>query len=289
MRRVLIFGRHGQVGSSLEAQLSARDDVQVTALDIEDVDLRDMVATRKAVLDAAPHWVINTSAYTAVDQAESDAETAHLINAKAPGAIAAACQECCAAMVHYSTDYVFDGTATEPYREQDEPNPQSVYGRTKLAGEHAVMEACPRSILLRTAWVFSPDGKNFVNTMLRLAGERDELRVVNDQFGSPTLAEDLARATIAIIDRIDAGGLENCWGLYHATGQGVTNWAGFSEAIMQESGNDHVNVIPIPGSEYPTPAPRPSYSVLSNSKLLQVFVLELPHWREALTRCLAQK
>ncbi len=289
MRRILIFGRHGQVGSSLEQQLSSRDDVQVTALDIEDVDLRDQDATRNAVLDVAPHWVINTSAYTAVDQAESDAEIARLINAVAPGVIASACTACDAAMVHYSTDYVFDGEADEPYREGDVTNPRSVYGSTKLEGERAVSENCPRAIQLRTAWVYSPNGKNFVNTMLRLAAERDEVRVVNDQFGSPTLAEDLARVTIAIVDQVDASDREDCWGTYHATGQGVTNWSGFTEAIMTGSGNDHVNVVPIPGSEYPTPAPRPSYSVLSNYKLSRVFGLELPHWRDALTRCLAQK
>ncbi len=286
---ILIFGCHGQVGSSLVSQLMGRDDVHITALDIEDVDLSDEAATRQAVLEAKPDWVINTSAYTAVDQAESDPDLAHRIYAVAPGVIAAACTECGAAMVHYSTDYVFDGDACEPYMEEDTPNPQSVYGRTKLDGERAVFDACPRAVLLRTAWVYSPGGKNFVNTMLRLAGERDEIRVVNDQFGSPTLAEDLARATIAIVDQLDSDKREDCWGIYHATGRGVTNWAGFSEAIMTESGNDHVNVIPIPGNEYPTPAPRPSYSVLSNEKLWRVFGIELPTWQEALTRCLGQK
>lgn len=288
MDRILIFGRNGQVGSSLVSQLGERGNIQVTALDIEDVDLRDEAGTRQAVIDASPDWVINTSAYTAVDQAESDPALAHQINAVAPGIIAAACAETGAAMVHYSTDYVFDGEANEPYREDDLPNPRSVYGKTKLEGERAVFAACSRSILLRTAWVYSPEGKNFVNTMLRLAVDRDEIRVVNDQYGSPTLAEDLARVTLAIIDQVDAGMREDCWGVYHATGQGVTNWSGFSEAIMRGSGNDHVRVVPIPGSEYPTPAPRPAYSVLSNDKLSRVFGLGLPRWQDALARCLAQ-
>jgi dTDP-4-dehydrorhamnose reductase len=288
-RQLLIFGRDGQVGSALMALLAPREDVTVTAVDIGDVDLADERATESLVLDTAPDWVINTSAHTAVDLAESEPELAHRINATAPGVIAAACRQCGAAMVHYSTDYVFDGGASRPYRETDEPNPQSVYGRTKLAGERAVARALDRFILLRTAWVYSPQGKNFVNTMLRLAGERDELSVVEDQFGSPTLAEDLAGVTLDIIDQVSSGKVEQPWGIYHATGQGVVNWSGFAEAIMSLSGNAGVRVKPIPGSDYPTPAPRPAYSVLSNERLARVFDLSLPPWRESLARCLESR
>ena len=287
--RLLIFGRDGQVGSALVGLLEPREEFAVTAVDIGDVDLTDDAATRSMVLDTAPDWVINTSAHTAVDLAESEPELAHQINAVAPGVIARACSDCGAAMVHYSTDYVFDGTARLPYDEQDEPNPQSVYGKTKLAGERAVAECLDRYILLRTAWVYSPHGKNFVNTMLRLAEERQELRVVEDQYGSPTLAQDLARVTLSIVDRVNSGSIESPWGIYHATGRGVVNWSGFAETIFALAGRTDVRVVPIPASAYPTPAPRPAYSVLSNNRLEQVFGLSLPQWQDSLARCLADR
>lgn len=293
---VLIFGRNGQVGSALIGQLASEQGFQVSSTDVEDLDLTDCVATRQLVLDTSPDWVINTSAHTAVDRAESEQSLAHSLNAEAPAVIAKACAECGAAMIHYSTDYVFDGTATSPYMESDKPNPQSVYGRTKLAGEQAVHQALARALIFRTAWVYSREGKNFVNTMLRLAGERDQLSVVSDQFGSPTLATDLAAVTIAALKQLNRQGRqqsaesgqpgEDRFGLYHATGGGVTNWAEFSEAIMALSANDHVTVTPIATAEYPTPAPRPAYSVLSNARLKQQFGLSLPHWRDALGRCL---
>ncbi len=289
MRKLLIFGCDGQVGSALVSLLAPRDDVQVTALDIGEVDLTDDAATAAAVLDNAPDWVINTSAHTAVDRAESEIELAHQLNAVAPAVIAQACAQCGAAMVHYSTDYVFDGDAGRPYVESDTPNPRSVYGRTKLDGEQAVAAALERHVILRTAWVYSPGGKNFVNTMLNLAADRDELRVVKDQFGSPTLAEDLARVTLDIVDQVESGGVASPWGITHATGSGVTNWAEFAAAILETAGVDGVRVTPIPGSEYPTPAPRPAYSVLSNDRLHDLFGLALPPWRDSLARCLAQR
>ncbi|MEA3292762.1 MAG: sugar nucleotide-binding protein, partial [Pseudomonadota bacterium] len=176
--------------------------------------------------------------------------------------------------------------AAQPYTESDTPNPRSVYGRTKLAGEQAVLTACPDAVILRTAWVFSRDGRNFVNTMLRLAGEHDRLTVVADQFGSPTLADDLARATVEIIDRIAGGKVAGTGGLYHATGGGETSWHGFAEKIMALAGKTNVEVAPIATADYPTPAPRPARSVLSNRKLKQVFGIELPPWEDALRRCL---
>ena len=287
--KVLIFGKNGQVGSQLVAQFKALDDYLIIATDIEDVDLTDSDATRNLVLQHRPQWVINTSAHTAVDRAESEQSLAHQLNAIAPGVIAGSCKEIGAKMVHYSTDYVFDGQSDRPYVESDQPNPQSVYGHTKLDGERAVLAQLDNAIILRTAWVYSKSGKNFVNTMLKLAQERDQLNVVADQFGSPTLADDLAAATIAIIQQFQSS---NCFGedntgIFHATGQGTTNWSGFSEAIMQLSGNGHVKINPIGTAEYPTPAPRPAYSVLSNEKLKRAFGLVLSDWQEALKRCLS--
>ncbi len=284
--KLLIIGKHGQVGSQLNSLLAEREDYQVIATDIEDVDLTDNAATRNLVMDHRPSWVINASAHTAVDRAESERTLAHQLNAVAPRVIAKASNEIGASMVHYSTDYVFDGTASEPYLETDTPNPKSVYGITKLEGEQAVLSALDKSIILRTAWVYSKEGKNFVNTMLRLATDRDVINVVNDQFGSPTLADDLAQVTINIIDQIRLDADLSRYGIYHATGYGVTNWSGLSEAIMQVSGNTGVRINPIPGSEYSTPAPRPDYSVLSNLKLKKTFDLQLPGWQDALGRCL---
>jgi len=286
-KHVLIFGCGGQVGSALVEQLRARDDCEVTATDIHELDLTDSSATREFVLKTRPDWAINTSAHTAVDRAESETALATALNAEAPGVIAAACAEVGAAMVHYSTDYVFNGEASSPYTESDRPDPQSVYGVTKLAGERAVQQALSRSIIFRTAWVFSRDGKNFVNTMLGLAAERDHLRVVGDQKGSPTLADDLARVTVATIMQIENDDAR--YGLYHATGGGVTTWAEFAQEIMALSGNGHVTIESISTAEYPTPAPRPAFSVLSNEKLQQQLGLALPHWKDALTRCLADR
>jgi dTDP-4-dehydrorhamnose reductase len=284
--KVLIFGKHGQVGGQLVNQLAQRAEYAVVATDIEDVDLTDDSATRTLVLEQRPDWVINTSAHTAVDRAETEQELAHQINAVAPGVIAEACAEIGAAMIHYSTDYVFDGSASLPYVETDEPNPQSVYGITKLKGERAVLSALDRSLIFRTAWVYSKEGKNFVNTMLRLAAEQGEIKVVCDQYGSPTLADDLAAMTISALGRVVVDPDFSAYGIYHATGQGVVSWAGFSEEIMRLSGHSEVKVHPIPSSDYPTPAPRPAYSVLSNQKLKQQFGLELSLWQDALGRCL---
>ncbi len=287
MKRLLIFGRYGQVGSALCKQLADRsDDYEVVALDKGDLDLTQIEAVKQAVLDAEPDWVINTAAYTAVDHAEEDQEVARLINAAAPEAMAEACKVLGIPFFHYSTDYVFDGENEQPYLEGDDTNPQSVYGVTKLEGEQAVLAAQPASLILRTAWVYAKEGANFVNTMLRLGKERDQLNVVADQYGSPTLAWDLAVATIAIIDNTEVDKVIDVAGIYHATGSGVTNWSGFAEAIFDLAGYTKVSVNPIPSSDYPTPAARPTYSVLSNQKLLNVFGLKMPDWQDSLKRTL---
>jgi len=292
--KVLIFGKHGQVGGQLVEQLGTvsesidPENFQVIATDIEDVDLTDSEATKQLVLHHKPDWVINTSAHTAVDKAESESDLAHQLNAVAPGVIARACRDVGATMVHYSTDYIFDGSASVAYVETDEPNPQSVYGKTKLEGERLVADALEHYFIFRTAWVYSRDGKNFVNTMLRLAQDRDELKVVGDQFGSPTLADDLAAATINVMQQVITNPNAAGYGLYHVTGSGTTSWAGFSQEIMRLSGNQQVKVIPIPTEDYPTPAPRPAFSVLDNTRLKQQFGITLDTWQSALGRCLQQ-
>lgn len=291
MKKILIFGKLGQVGSALVERLSVLPErYRVVALDKDELDLSLTEEIKQAVLDADPDWVINTAAYTAVDAAEADAEVAHLINAAAPRAMAEACKELNVPMIHYSTDYVFDGDGPQgslrPYVEDDQTNPQSVYGRTKLAGEQAVMSAQADSIILRTAWVYADQGKNFVNTMLRLGNGRDVLNVVSDQYGSPTLADDLAAITIEIIEATPPEKVNKVAGVYHATNRGSTNWSGFAEAIFQYAGLDQVTIKSISSSEYPTPAPRPMYSVLSNQKLYDTFGLKLPDWQDALKRTL---
>jgi len=293
--KILIFGKNGQVGSQLVKQLCTPSlsvnpsEFSVIATDIEDVDLTDDKATRALVMEVQPDWVINSSAHTAVDKAESEPDLAHQLNAVAPGVIAEACRDIGAAMVHYSTDYIFDGAASEAYLESDLPNPKSVYGKTKLAGEKSVAQMLPQHFIFRTAWVYSKNGKNFVNTMLRLAKERDELSVVGDQYGSPTLADDLAAATIQVIQNMILKDEVSYYGVYHATGSGMTNWADFCREIMRLSNNSHVKVSTITTEDYPTPAPRPRYSVLNNTKLKSQFGIELDSWQNALNRCLLQQ
>ncbi|MCP4010537.1 MAG: dTDP-4-dehydrorhamnose reductase [Proteobacteria bacterium] len=281
--RILVFGKNGQVGSALMALLGEQHEVR--GLDQEDMDLVQSSQIESTIRDYQPDWVINASAYTAVDRAETEVELADAINHLAPAAMAKTCAALNCGFLHYSTDYVFDGSAERPYLESDEPNPQSVYGSTKLAGEQAVMAECPNTIILRTAWVYAEQGANFVNTMLRLADERDELGVVSDQFGSPTLAYDLARVSVSVIESTQIENLANVAGIYHATGSGMTSWFGFAREIFSLA-DKSVKLNAINTEDYPTPAPRPHYSVLSNEKLQRVFGVALPAWQESLAKTL---
>jgi dTDP-4-dehydrorhamnose reductase len=287
--KILVFGKHGQVGSQLCRLLEEQGKFELIALDIEDLDLTELDAIEDCLKTHCPKWVVNASAYTAVDRAESEPGLAQQLNAHAPETMAKTCQKIGASMIHYSTDYIFDGLACEPYVETDQPDPQSVYGTTKLAGEAGVLSNLPRAIIFRTAWVFSKAGQNFVNTMLRLATENQSIRVVGDQFGCPTLADDLAEVTVNVLNAIAHGGHRHQGGVYHATGQGETSWYGFCQKIMALSGNEHIQVTSISTAEYPTPAPRPAYSVLANNKLRQVYAQQLPHWHDSLERCLKQQ
>jgi dTDP-4-dehydrorhamnose reductase len=279
--RILVFGKFGQVGSSLMQLLGTQH--EVNGLDQGELDLIQTDQIEATILAYQPDWVINASAYTAVDRAESEAELANAINHLAPAAMAKACAKLNCGLLHYSTDYVFDGSGHRPYVETDESNPQSVYGETKLAGEQAVMREYPNAIILRTAWVYAKEGANFVNTMLRLADERDELGVVSDQFGSPTLAYDLAVASVSIVENTKLDDLSEVAGIYHATGSGMTSWFDFAREIFSLA-NKSVKLNAISTEDYPTPAPRPHYSVLSNEKLQRVFAVALPAWRESLAK-----
>jgi dTDP-4-dehydrorhamnose reductase len=279
--KILVFGKNGQVGSALMALLS--DYHEVRGLDQVDLNLAQSEQIETTIRAYQPDWVINASAYTAVDKAQSEPELADAINHLAPAAMAKACSALNCGLLHYSTDYVFDGSAERPYLETHEPNPQSVYGSTKLAGERAVMFEYPDAIILRTAWVYAEQGANFVNTMLRLADERDELGVVADQFGSPTLAYDLAQVSVEIIENTPLENLRNVAGVYHATGSGMTSWFGFAREIFSLA-NKEIKLNAITTEDYPTPAPRPQYSVLSNEKLQRVFGVALPAWQESLGR-----
>jgi dTDP-4-dehydrorhamnose reductase len=264
----------------------------VRALDQADIDLADLAGLRKLLNESRPDLIVNAAAYTAVDAAEKDAETARLVNAEAPRVMAECARECKALIVHYSTDYVFDGSAHAPYTEESPTHPLGVYGATKLAGEQAVAASGADFITLRTAWLYSNHGKNFLNTMLRLAAERSELRVVNDQIGCPTYADLLAEATLQMLEGLYANGVvrkERC-GLYHVTCTGETSWWGFAQRIVELAGYaDRVRVTPIPTADYPTPAKRPAYSVLSNDKLDKVFGIRLPDWETGLKRSLDER
>ena len=274
----------------------------------QDFDLLDSASLRKVVRDVRPQLIVNAAAYTAVDAAEADEAKAHSINAVAPGVLAEEAKALGAAIVHYSTDYVFDGSKKSPYTDTDSPNPINVYGRTKLAGEQAIRDSGVPHLILRTAWVYAATARNFLLTILRLATQTEELRIVNDQFGSPTWSREVAGSTVKILARLFAqeSAMEafSCLGgTYHITAAGETSWFGFANAILEAAarvppeaswfaaatnGKPLIarHVIPISTAEYPTPARRPSYSVLSNSRMLHQFGFELPDWRVQLHRCL---
>ena len=290
--RILLTGGTGQVGWELARALAPLGHVVAPgrgALDLADAD-----GVRRAFRDAAPALVVNTAAHTAVDRAEGEPELARALNAAAPGILAEEAARAGVPIVHFSTDYVFDGAGSAPYVEDDATAPLGVYGRTKLEGEAAVAAAGGAHLVLRTSWVYGTRGHNFLLTMLRLARERDELRVVADQVGAPTWSRMLAEATAAILAPFRAGGgweiPREVSGVYHLSARGSTSWHGFAEAILAadpaRAGHRARRVVPIASEEYPTPAPRPRYSVLSSERAERVFGVALPEWREQLELCL---
>jgi dTDP-4-dehydrorhamnose reductase len=285
--RILIVGAYGQVGREL--QRSFADAGEITVRDRDTVDLAEPDQVRVMVRDAAPEIILNAAAYTAVDRAEAEPEVAVAVNAQAPRILAEEALRMDALLVHYSTDYVFDGSKTNPWVETDKPNPLNVYGTSKLAGEEAIREVGGKYLIFRTSWVYGPHGSNFLLTMLRLGHERESLKIVDDQVGGPTTSIELADATRTIVSGVLAGQfgeVPNWSGLYHMTCGGTVSWCGFARAIFARAGallDGKVPVIsPILSSEYPTAAIRPQNSVLSNEKLGALFGVHLASWEAAL-------
>jgi dTDP-4-dehydrorhamnose reductase len=288
--RLLLTGANGQVGWELQRALTPFG--EVIGLDRSRLDLARPDALRETVRGIAPQVIVNAAAYTAVDRAESEPEVARAINTIAPGVLAEEAQRLDAILVHYSTDYVFDGAKPEPYTESDPPNPLNVYGRTKLEGERAIGGSGCRHLTLRTSWVYGARGHNFLLTMLRLAGERRHLRIVDDQIGAPTWSREIAQATAALLARRDLA-LPGADGLYHLTAAGATSWHGFAQAIFASPEMKRLGIMPptleaIPSSAYPTPARRPANSRLDCSRLFSRAGIWLAAWDAALARCLAE-
>ena len=288
--KILLIGANGQVGWELARSLAPLG--EVVGLDRSRLDLSQPDRLRETVRAIAPEAIVNAAAYTAVDRAESEPELAQAINAIAPGILAEEAQRLDAVLVHYSTDYVFDGTKADPYVESDPTNPLSVYGRTKLAGERAIGASGCRHVTLRTSWVYGTRGNNFLLTMLRLARERRQLRVVDDQVGAPTWSREIAQATAALLARpeLAARGAD---GLYHLTASGATSWYGFARAIFDSREMARIGVEPpaveaIPTSAYPTPARRPANSRLDCARVNDRAGIRLATWEAALAQCLAE-
>jgi dTDP-4-dehydrorhamnose reductase len=287
--RIAVTGTKGQLARAL---LERAGGAEIVLLGRPDLDLEELATMRPALAAARPDIVVNAAAYTAVDQAESEPEAAHAVNALAAGEVAAAARALGAPVIQISTDYVFDGSCERPYREDDPVAPLGIYGASKLAGEQAVVAAQPDHVVLRTAWVYSPFGKNFVRTMLMLGETRQEVTVVADQRGCPTAALDLADAILAVAGRL-VGERDNAdlRGTFHAVGGGETTWAGFAEAIFADAarlGRPGVRVRPIMSQDYPTPARRPANSRLDCAKLQRIYGLSLPPWRSTLPGCVAR-
>ena len=279
--KILLTGASGQLGYELERSLQGLG--EVVAPRRAQMDMANLDQIREVVRAVRPQLIVNPAAYTAVDLAETERDLAYRVNAQAPGVLAAEAKLLGAAMVHYSTDYVFDGSKDSPYVETDTPNPLNVYGRTKLEGEQAIAETGIPHLILRTSWVYGMRGKNFLLTMLRLGKEREELRIVADQHGAPTWSRTISDSTALILSQARAGG--PAWwdlhsGTYHLSSQGSTTWCGFTEAIVAAAGLP-CRVTPIASSDYPVAATRPVNSLMSSAKLMQAFV-DLPHWHQAL-------
>lgn len=284
---ILIVGAAGQVG--VELQRSFTGFGKIVAVDLETVDLANADQTRALVRRVQPNVILNAAAYTAVDRAESQRDLAMAINADAPRVLAEEALRLDALLVHYSTDYVFNGEKRQPWVETDKPSPLNVYGESKLAGEQAVWRAGGRFLIFRTSWVYGPHGNNFLLTMLRLARERDRLSIVDDQFGSPTTSIELANATRAVTEGVLAGRFgppEDWTGLYHMTCADSTTWFGFAKAIFERADArlqvKPPELAPQASKDYPTPAKRPRNSVLSNQKLFDRFGVRLASWQAAL-------
>ena len=286
---ILVSGKTGQVAVELQKHLACLGNLIVLGRDVLDLSQPEQI--RAQVRAHKPDLIIIAAAHTAVDQAESEPELAFAINASAPGVFAEEAAALGIPLIHYSTDYVFDGSKPAPYTEDDATNPLGVYGKSKLAGELAIAASGAQHLILRTSWVYSTHGKNFLLTMQRLLQERPELRVVADQIGAPTWAGTIAQSTRALIERWQAGEA-GAWGTYHLTAQGETSWFGFTQAIaahLSAQGKTCATLEPIPASAYPTPAARPQNSRLDCSKLAREWGVTQPDWEAALSECVAEQ
>ena len=280
-KKILITGANGQLGHEMRNLLEGDSRFDCIFTDVAELDICDAEAVNRAVTDNRVDYIVNCAAYTQVDKAEDNVELCRKINAGAVENLAQAAAQCGARMIHSSTDYVFDGKGYRPYTEEMPPHPQSVYGATKLEGEQALQRFCPQSVIVRTAWLYSPYGNNFVKTMMRLGAEREELSVVADQIGSPTCAADLAQAILAILQAETF-----VPGIYHFSNEGACSWYDFTVAIHRLAGITTCRVKPIRSDEYPSRAHRPFYSVLDKSKIKQIYGLTIPHWYESLSHCI---
>ena len=289
--RLLLIGTSGQVGWELRRTLAPLGEVH--GVDYPVLDLTDASAVSKYLRSCSPNVVVNAAAYTAVDKAESDSERCNQINGTAPGILAEEAKKLGSLLVHYSTDYVFDGSKSEPYGEEDIPNPLSAYGRSKLAGDRAIQQVDGNYLLFRLCWVYGARGQNFMLTMMRLAKEREKLRVVNDQFGCPTWSRMIAEATALSLKQVLAAQDPAAYkGIYNLAASGQTSWHGFAQAIIESMPQEEKRckaIEAIPTTEYPLPAKRPAYSVLSCEKLQRSFGLRLPDWAESLKQVLGKE
>jgi dTDP-4-dehydrorhamnose reductase len=296
VRKILLTGKNGQVGWELQRTLASLGDV--VAVGHREMDLADPDSIRRMIGQVQPGLIVNAAAYTAVDQAESEPDLAMAVNGIAPGIMAEEAKRLNAAIIHYSTDYVFDGAKEHSYVENDTPNPLNAYGSTKLAGERAIQATGAPHLILRSSWVYGTRGRNFLLTILRLARERSELKVVDDQVGAPTWARLLAEVTSQIVAQHasplcrQAIPISDVSGIYHAVPAGSTSWHGFAAEIMKNvsghAGQTPPKLVPIPTSDYPLPAVRPRNSCLSNEKLARTFGLATPSWEDSLTMCLQE-
>ena len=281
-KRILITGANGQLGREL-SRLGAVSPNEYIQTDVAELDITDAAAVLEMASNTKAEFIINCAAYTNVDKAEDDEQTAHLINCTATANLAAAAKQVGATLIHVSTDYVFDGCGCTPYTEEAAVAPTGAYGRTKLAGEQAVAESGCKHIIIRTAWLYSPFGRNFVKTMRTLTAERELLQVVFDQVGSPTYAGDLADAILHIVE----GGTCEAYGTYHYSNEGVCSWYDFAKEICAETGSLCV-VSPCSTNDYPTNVRRPQYSVLDKRRFKETFGRDLPHWRDSLSFCIKE-
>lgn len=290
--RLLLIGANGQVGWELCRTLAPLGRVVTAAIETGAdhwVDLADSEAVSRLIQETRPDAVVNAAAYTAVDKAETERVIAQRINADAPGMLGALLKDRGIPIIHYSTDFVFPGDTATPYREEDATGPINVYGATKLEGEHRLLASGANAVILRTAWVYGARGRNFLLTMRRMFAEKEELRIVNDQIGSPTWSRMLAEVTSLVLHRLLVGELdvERVKGVYHVTGAGQTSWYDFACTILGAKG-EQCRLLPISSSEYPAPAKRPAFSVLDNTKIWETFGVQLPDWRHSLRQCLEE-